>query len=439
MFKKSSLLAIVCLGFLFCAESCAQDWWQNAAEQRTRYYKLKTDLPDAQAVEIANHMDITFESYANLFSGLKLRRIARLDVYIFATQEDYMQVLRQKFNLDGSGSQGQCITRGTTISLVGWKGKHSMRRLKALVQHEGFHQFASNFFPRLPSWCNEGLAEVFERGVLIDGKIVLGEVSLRDVRRLRDARDKGRFRSMGDILTVPQSVWNLEVKSGTASENYLQAWNVCHCFLFSEDSRYQSQFLNFLKGINQGAEWQQSFVLAFGVPDLDSMNEVWLKYISRLSPVDYQKTIRHMEFLSMAYLESKEQEADIRDFEQLKAWIAENKFEFESELFGEKVQLSYSDPEVFAVPFAEVSKPKPIFELVDSRGRQPNISKPLAKNKLLGVRTQNLKPYDFLVSWKRDRKQPSGYRAVFDLVPVAPKKKERKKKEKEKESKERKK
>lgn len=426
MLKNYLLLSIALLAFI-STESHAQSWWERSAEQRTKYYNLKTDLPEAQAQEIAEHIDVTYESYANLFAGLKLRRIARLDVYIFATQEDYMQVLRQKFNSDGSGSQGQCITRGNTISLVGWKGKHPMSRLKSLVQHEGFHQFASNFFPRLPSWCNEGLAEVFERGVLIDGKIVLGEVSRADAIRLRKAKDKGKFRSIGEILTVPQSVWNQEVKSGTASENYLQAWNVCHCFLFSEDSRYQTQFLNFLKGINQGDKWQEAFVQAFGVPNLDSMNKVWLDYINKLTPVDYEKTIRQMEFLSMASITSKQEEADIRDFEQLKAWILENEFEHESELFGKKVQLSHATKKVFTIPFAEIAKPKPIFELVDSKNRKPKTSKPLPKTKLLGVRTTGLKPYDFIVTWTRDRKQEFGYRPVFDLIPPSPKKKKREK------------
>ena len=109
-------------------------------------------------------------------------------------------------------------------------------------------------------------------------------------------------------------------------------------------------------------------------------------------------------------------------------WISENRFEFESELFGEKVKLSDADGKVFKIPFAEISRPQPVFELVDSKGRLPKTPKPLPKNKLLGIRTQGLKPYDFIVSWTRDRKQESGYRPVFDLVPASAKKKAKKKK-----------
>ena len=73
------------------------DWWQRSPQFRTRYYNVKTDLGPEQAKEIANHLDRTFESYLALFAGLKLRRLAKLDVYVFATQQDYLAVLRQRF------------------------------------------------------------------------------------------------------------------------------------------------------------------------------------------------------------------------------------------------------------------------------------------------------------------------------------------------------
>lgn len=414
-FRRGVLPLLIVSFFGFCVEAKAQDWWQQASESRTRYYNLKTDLPEDEAAEIANHLDLTFESYRNLFAGLKLKRIARLDVYIFAEQKDYIAILKKRFNDDGTGSGGKCITRGNVISLVAWKGRQSMDRLKRVMQHEGFHQFASNFFTRLPTWANEGLAEVFERGVLVGKEIVLGEVSPGDVRRLNAFKEKGRFTSLGTILTVPQSEWNQQVVSGTAGPNYLQAWNVCHCFLFSEDSRYQQQFLQFLKGINDGNKWQDSFVRAFGVPDFDSMNEIWLKYISKLSPTDYRQTIRRMEYLSMAYMKARQTDPNIRNFDQLKDWILENGFEFSSTLFGKELQMSGEDPKVFTVPFAQISTTKPVFEMVDSKGRKPNESKPVRKSQPLSIRTTGLKPLDFVMTWKKDRSLEHGFRPVFSL------------------------
>ena len=156
----------------------AQQWWASSAEFRTRYYNVKTDLTESDARHLAEHMDITFEAYARLFTGLKARTPKSLDLYLFADQKDYNVVLMEKFRAVGTGSWGMAITRRGETSLVAWQGDYSRTDMESVLQHEGFHQFARYLFPRLPSWANEGLAEIFQRGVEIDGKIVLGEVCL---------------------------------------------------------------------------------------------------------------------------------------------------------------------------------------------------------------------------------------------------------------------
>ena len=407
----------------WCGAVSAQGWWERSAEFRTKYYNIKTDLPKEKAADVVAHMDLTFESYANLFKGLKLRRPARLDVYVFSNQRDYMSVLRAKFKNDGTGSAGKCITRGNVISLVAWKssGRNAIYRLKRTLQHEGFHQFASNLFPRLPTWANEGLAEVFERGVLIDGKIVLGEVSASDVKRLRDAKERGRFRSMNEIILIKQSEWNQQVSSGSSGANYLQAWNICHCFLFAEDSKYQQQFMNFLKGINAGSEWQASFVNAFGVPDFGSMNEVWLRYVESLTPTDYRTTIQRMEFQAMGYLSLRERGIYPLTAKELKEELKKANFEFESNLFGEPKTLTSSDPRNFAIPYRDAWTSNPVFKIVDSKGKTPKPPKASkdekkpskSKPKPYGIETTGLSPINFSLQWKKDRKQSSGFRPVF--------------------------
>lgn len=393
----------------------AQQWWERAEEFQSKYYNIKMDLPKEEADDVAQHMDRTFESYANLFAGLNLRRSARRDIYIFSTKEDYLRVLKERFNNDGTGSGGKCITRGKVISLVAWKGpgKNALYRLKRTMQHEGFHQFASNLFPKLPTWANEGLAEVFERGVLVDGKIVLGEVSASDVKSLRTAKEKGRFRTIDDILSVKQSEWNQQLVSGNAGANYLQAWNLCHCFLFAEDSKYQKQFMNFLKGINAGTEWQASFVQAFGVPDFGSMNDVWLRYIESLTPMDYRKTIERMQFQAMGYIDLHEREIYPLTMEELQAELQKANFEFESELFGEPKTLTASDAQNFTIPFEDAWLSNPVFEVVDPKGKPPKTGKKSSRSKPNGIHTTGLSPINFSVQWKKDRKHPSGYRPVF--------------------------
>ena len=46
-----------------------------------------------------------------------------------------------------------------------------MFHMAVIMQREGFHQYAAILFPGLPLWANEGFAELFEKGVVIDGDI----------------------------------------------------------------------------------------------------------------------------------------------------------------------------------------------------------------------------------------------------------------------------
>ena len=155
----------------------AADWWARAAVYQTKYYAVKSDLAPADARALGAHMDATFESYMLLFSKLpiQLRRPARLALYLFADQEDYLVVSAVRFGADAAGSGAQCITRGQQIAITTFRGDKSIESMKSSLQHEGFHQVARHFFPRLPPWADEGLAVLFGRGVMVGRTLALGE------------------------------------------------------------------------------------------------------------------------------------------------------------------------------------------------------------------------------------------------------------------------
>ena len=65
-----------------------------------------------------------------------------------------------------------------------WDGILSARGL----QHEGFHQFARIVLRvQLPPWVNEGLAEYFERAIIVRGRVKLGIADQWSITRVRQA------------------------------------------------------------------------------------------------------------------------------------------------------------------------------------------------------------------------------------------------------------
>ena len=407
------LLLLLCLFSNPAIAQPAQAWWARSPEFRTRYYNVKTDLSVQDARHLAGHMDITFEAYARLFAGLNARGPKSLDLYLFANQNDYNRVLMQKFRAVGAGSWGMAITRRGETSLVAWQGDYSLTDMESVLQHEGFHQFARYLFPKLPSWANEGLAEVFQRGVEVDGTIVLGEVSPLDIAMLAKATKERQFRSFAQFFTMDQRVWNQHVQYGQANTNYLQAWCLVHFFLYADESKYQPAFMDFLVGLNRELPWEEAFVRAYGTPNFAAMEEKWLTYVEELQPADYRETIRRLDFLAAGMKSLHAQEVYPLSLEELQSELRQAKFTYDSNFFEKQIQLKADEEANFRV--AAGKKPGACeFRLVDAKGKivaKPKDEKAWArlKRKLarqpLNIVTSGMVPKNLIVSWKRAGKK----------------------------------
>lgn len=413
----------------FGAEPAVQ-WFARATSFPSKRYMVKTDLPREEALALAGHMDTACDAYVAFFSGLRVRRPARLNLWLFATQDDYVHTLRTRLSADGTGSQGMCISRGSSIVLVGWRGRSEAMRMKSLLQHEGFHQFASALFPGLPRWAGEGLAELFERGVVFQGQMLLGEVSAGDRQRLLAAVRGQQLYPLDRFFMIDPRQWNAQVQRGQSQTQYLQAWCLVHFFAYADEGRLQLPFLRFLMFLNRGLEWKRAFVQAFGVPHLGGVQAQLQAYIQGLTPTDYRETVRRLEFLSKGVQKLGEDQTPGNDggypmsLDALKAGLRRIGFEHTSNLFDQSRTLKASDDPPFEVPYAGSIPSNPTFRLVAARGRKPRSSasgQETAKDKRTrparrptvppDIVTVGLRPQEFAISWQRSR--GGGYAPVL--------------------------
>jgi len=390
-----------------------QDWWNRAGVFRSKYYTIKTDFVPDDAKCMAQHMDSTFESYLRLFSKLpvRLQRPASLDLYLFAAEDDYHKVLKARFGDEGLGSWGTCISAGDRISLVGWRGEFSLEEMKPLLQHEGFHQLARHLFRDLPIWANEGLAELFERGIMVDGQLVLGEVTPTTRRRLLAAIEQQKTLPLDRFFMTSHEQWLNSVRTQEAEVLYLQAWSLVHFLVFAEQGKYEAGFLNFLVQLNRHVEWRQAFVASFGMPDFKVMEAKWLEYAKNTPASDYRETVRRLKFLSEGLAELYKQGRRPTSLHELREQLQEIHFECQPELFGRSQKLSAADSSMFEVPFSEGLEDRR-FSLAEPKG---NSAKPPPCN----VTAEGLAPQIFSAQWTR-RGRETGYSIV--ITPTAPQK-----------------
>lgn len=385
-----------------------QDWWARAPLYRSNYYNIKTDLEPDDAKIMAEHMDATFAAYWGLFSRLpvRLQRPATLDLYMFANQQDYTNVLALRFNDDATGSWGKCITSGKSISLVGWKGKHSLEDLKRLFQHEGFHQVSSHLFTGTPLWAEEGMAELFERGIVVGDQLVVGDFPPRDKAILVKAIEGQHTMPLERFLAIGHDEWGARVKMGDAQVQYLQAWSLIHFLVFAENGKYEMPYLNFLVQLNRRVPWQQAFVASFGVPDVKALETKWSEYVHATPPSDYRETLRRLDFLAAGMAALRAKEVYPTSMAELQAELERIGFEHESNLPGGPQRMSARDAALFMAPFSEEVAGRE-FVLIQPRAATGG-DRTRQEPPPMTIVAQGLYPQVFLAEWVR-RGREAGY------------------------------
>ena len=391
------------------------DWWSSARPFSSKYFEGKTDLNPAEAKELISHMDQVFANYISFFQPLlgktpKAKTKAKL--FLFQTENDYHQTLARYFNTHQPGSWGLYIPRH--YALVGWREDSTVPEMKRLLQHEGLHQAVDLMFGDMPTWANEGLAEVFERGLLQEDELILGEFPNRDKERLLLGMRGGHIMPFDYFLSMNQRTWNAQVGGGNL--NYLQAWSICHFFIYAENKKYEKNFLRFLNLLNRGMRWENAFTQAFGTPSVEAVEKKWADHVLNIEQTDYKETIRRIVFLNEGLKKLGDQDTFPTNMDDLKNELQKIRFSHSSKMFGEIKKLRASDRSVFDIPYANAENER-AFVLVDRKLRKLGPGAELSANNLPTVVTVGLEPRMFKGSW---RKKSGKSKIVIESI--APKK-----------------
>ncbi len=366
----------------------------------TDSYRLHTDLPDDEARSLSAHLEVMNGAYRELFSGLRMPSASVMDVYVFQSQEAYLAALRDDWSVDGTGSGGMFVIRGSKRAVLTWKGGQGLDRVRSVLQHEGFHQFAAELFPDLPLWANEGLAELFEHAVVVDGRVVLGEVPAASIALLHRARDGNALLPFDSFFEIDSTEWVTHVRTGSAALQYTQAWGLVHFFLYAREGRWQKQFLSFLEQLNRGQEWSLAFRSSFGVDSWSEIQAEFLRYLDAMRPTDYRGTIRRLEFLAVGMQSLANEGVYPSSVQGLRQQLQNRSFEFTSRLFEAQRTMRADDASIYRVPESEDQTGGPMFILADDRGRTVNGG--VAKRPW-NIGTAGLEPRNFMVWWDRGR------------------------------------
>jgi hypothetical protein len=117
------------------------------------------------------------------------------------------------------------------------------RRLFQTLYHEAFHAYLANFVyprgkdePEVPRWLNEGLAQIFENGIVEAGDVRLGHVDEERLSRVKSAlRGKNGLVPLADVLNSGPDQFLVHGTDRTLSDRYyLTAWALAYYLTFEK-------------------------------------------------------------------------------------------------------------------------------------------------------------------------------------------------------------
>ena len=231
------------------AEEARQRINPNLRPYETGYFLLYTDIPAADAQKWAGLLDQMYARLAVMFGVPKGENIFRGKglVFVFANDADYLMFqMKMHDKTMATGTAGMCHQYGNgEVHIAFYRQPNEMDFAHVLV-HESVHGFLHRYRSpvKIPSWINEGLAEVVASEMV--PRVGIAQASTAQARQdLQTRRDLDKMFEEEHIVAWQYSV------ARTLNE-----------FMITQNRKGYVEFVN---GIKDGLSWQDALTQKYGV------------------------------------------------------------------------------------------------------------------------------------------------------------------------------
>lgn len=224
----------------------------------TTHYMIYTDWDIRNSLTARIRLECNYRGFRRLAVKLYRPMPGRCNTYLFSDRNDYYAAGGMQ-NTSGCCVWYRIGKRKPKVWLMAWQNKDVFE----VMQHEGFHQFASNAFPEIPLWLNEGLAEYFGYSKWTGDELLEGFISPKELIIIKAAIQKNAFAPMEKFLDITNEEWTQAIQASNGL-NYYQAWSIVHFFLHAYDGKYREDFEKFLCQLARGTKpkvaWKSCFI-----------------------------------------------------------------------------------------------------------------------------------------------------------------------------------
>jgi Flp pilus assembly protein TadD len=275
--ELTKLLSVVAVVAAFSCLAARRDTW---LEVRSPNFIIVTNASERQARKTA----LEFEEIREVFRE-SLRVAADhptpLITVIAAKDEDTLkQLLPEDYVKGHAHHAGMFVYRMNIYFAAVLLGQEGTSAYETFY-HEYYHSLTIPYFPNLPLWIAEGLAEFFAHTEIDDKSVGMGQADPNLLAELRN----GPFIPLQVLFKIDRSspYYNEEKKT---SIFYAESWALTHYLMEGDGGAHRSAFTSYLNALDHGKPQEEAVAESFG--DLKKLEINLLDYIHS-RPSDYMK------------------------------------------------------------------------------------------------------------------------------------------------------
>src|ERR1700723_2629991 len=144
------------------------------------------------------------------------------------------------------------------------------------IYHEYFHSLTAPYFPNLPVWVSEGMAEFYGSTDILDSGVRLGQADPELIEELK----QGGFMPLEVLFKVDHSSPYYNEQNKT-SIFYAESWALTHYLMIGDKASHKPMLAAYLDAVSQGATPEQAAAKGFG--DLTHLQSALEGYVRRNS------------------------------------------------------------------------------------------------------------------------------------------------------------
>jgi tetratricopeptide (TPR) repeat protein len=264
---QTIVLGVCVLLALPLAGAKHEDWF----EVRSPHFIVVSNAGEKRAIHAAQD----FEQIRSVFrqSIPMVSKLPSPTIIVLALKnEDSMRVLLPDF-----WAKGHVHPAG--YFLTGMDQYYAAVNLEAggtnpleTTYHEYYHSLTMPYFPNLPLWVAEGLADFYGNTQIIgsDAQIGMPDVDLIDQLK------SGQFIPLDRLFTVDRNSPYYNEQNKTTIF-YAESWALVHYLMVGEKAAHRQMFVDYLAALGNGASQDEAGAKAFG--NLRKLQDSLISYI----------------------------------------------------------------------------------------------------------------------------------------------------------------